>query len=768
MAGVLLALAACGGPTDPSVAAPAAPTNVTATPGAGYMTIAWDHDGVGVTGFEVQRTEADGAAVASQALTTIAIVESGDRTHRDGTLDIGVDYEYAVVAVGASGSSAATVQSGGPVDVPSGVALSVGTYVNPLFAEPQTAIGIFPYLAASDLPDEPVEVTFTGPAGWNGGAEYTDTAPVAAFEDGFTWFSPADVPAVSGDYEVTFTLDGASYTAQATADAGDVLPAATDITTADATTAGMAVSWSSVPGASSYLPALFASPYVTGADAVLGSFTSETSAIMEGLSLVPGEYFMTVYAYNVDRAAPGRPVAPDQLNVSLGASAPFPVSQHVSPTCAGAQEVVEIPDPLLRQAVRDALDIPSGNITCGDMGALTELVSEWPADEFALTDLDGLQHAENLQHLVLNGNRAIPSIAPLAGLDALTVLGLHGADIDGSETWVLESLLALEELELSGTGFEDFSFLADLPSLLHLHLCCVDLAHHGIDGLTDLTYLEFLGLSHNGLSGDQVAFLSSYENLGGLLIGGNEASALDILADLPDLHTLGLDYMGIDSLDAVPNLATLGWLDLNSNALSDIDALPADLGYVNLEWNYLDLTPGSDAMTKIAALEAGGTHVVYEQQRPHAHCVPALAGVDDEFVALDPQGSFLMSDPDETAPATSISLAGLGLDAGDCLGIESAGGLFFWNGDDAEYGRWTVAVFTGPDGAVGVEGQESGEMPWCGDEIIDLPETFRLPNAGPLYLTVPEGADELLFGPDDCFPQDNHDPQGDYGVLLRY
>jgi Leucine-rich repeat (LRR) protein len=114
MAGVLVG---CGGT---EVAGPAAPTNVTATPGPGSVTLAWAHDGVGVTGFVIDRAVtgagAGAAGLAAERLALVAATDGDGRSYEDRTAVPGVNYRYAVAAVGQGGRpSAATPHAGSPV-----------------------------------------------------------------------------------------------------------------------------------------------------------------------------------------------------------------------------------------------------------------------------------------------------------------------------------------------------------------------------------------------------------------------------------------------------------------------------------------------------------------------------------------------------------------------------------------------------------------------------------------------------------------------------
>lgn len=134
IAGVL-ALAACAGNgTGGTATPPAAPTNVTATPGPGYVDVTWEHDGARVTGFVIERRQLDDtgtaasslsdselvvaprAATSASSVTPHDAVEVGTvgaeaRTFRDEAVEAGVSYRYGVRAVGTGGSTSSTSET---------------------------------------------------------------------------------------------------------------------------------------------------------------------------------------------------------------------------------------------------------------------------------------------------------------------------------------------------------------------------------------------------------------------------------------------------------------------------------------------------------------------------------------------------------------------------------------------------------------------------------------------------------------------------------
>ena len=124
--------------------------------------------------------------------------------------------------------------------------------------------------------------------------------------------------------------------------------------------------------------------------------------------------------------------------------------------------VVEVPDPNLKQAIREALQLPEGIfITQLVMLQLTQL----RATDIGITDLTGLEYAINLDTLDL-GNNGIRDVRPLAGLIALSHLSLWNNQVE--DITPLANLTNLVSLNLSYNNVADVSILANLTNLQSL------------------------------------------------------------------------------------------------------------------------------------------------------------------------------------------------------------------------------------------------------------------------------------------------------------
>ena len=155
-----------------------------------------------------------------------------------------------------------------------------------------------------------------------------------------------------------------------------------------------------------------------------------------------------------------------------------------------------MPDANLREAIRQKLEIDTNTpLTKADMLQLTSLdILKLQVAE-KISDLTGLEHAINLEFLLLPKNR-IQDIRPLANLTNLTFLDLGGNTI--SDVSSLAGLVRLEVLGLWSNQIVDVSPLAGLVNLKDLALQDNQIA--GISPLVGLTRLTELNVRNNGIA----------------------------------------------------------------------------------------------------------------------------------------------------------------------------------------------------------------------------------------------------------------------------
>ncbi len=292
--------------------------------------------------------------------------------------------------------------------------------------------------------------------------------------------------------------------------------------------------------------------------------------------------------------------------------------------------VVIMPDLNLRDAIRRTLNMsPDATITPIDMKRLRIIV----ADEQGISDLSGLQFAENLERIEFRRN-AISDLSPLAGLTKLNNIKLRGnqiTDITPLENltrvdWLgleqnqitdlspLKKLTKLQGVGISGNPVTDVSPLVDLTSLERIDawrtpvsdftplasLPRLEWIEYGNDRnitempslqglkslrrleihgctisdltpLSEFTQLEWLELVNNAIT--DLTPLSNLKNLTILNLDANLITDVKPLAGLTRLNVLYLENNVISDVSALSNLSNLERLDLRNNAISDFTSL---------------------------------------------------------------------------------------------------------------------------------------------------------------------------------------------------
>ena len=187
-----------------------------------------------------------------------------------------------------------------------------------------------------------------------------------------------------------------------------------------------------------------------------------------------------------------------------------------------------MPDANLRQAVREALELPVDEpLTKEEMLQLTRL----HAIEKDIVNIQGLGFAANLTALDLAGN-PIKDIGPLQSLTQLTYLGLGSTNL--SDLSPLASLTSLVDMDLGDNQISDLSPLSKLTALTKL-----DLQYNQISDLSplaNLISLRDINLINNPIS--DLRPLSNLTNLEVLDIYYGKVSDVSPLAGLEKLPIL--------------------------------------------------------------------------------------------------------------------------------------------------------------------------------------------------------------------------------------
>ncbi len=334
--------------------------------------------------------------------------------------------------------------------------------------------------------------------------------------------------------------------------------------------------------------------------------------------------------------SPGEKSDRFRFEVTFKKNKPFTFRVDISAVVLGeinCTDPVVFPDPNLEAAVRDALNKPSGDVTCADMQSLSEL----KANRRAIENLEGLQNAVNLTTLDLAGNYIsdltplqgltnltkldlfyntyVTDLTPLQGLTNLTYLDIGFFNYEIDDVTPLQGLTNLTYLDIRGNIISDITPLQGLTNLTTLRLFenrVSDLTP--LQGFTDLTYLD---LRNNHVS--DTTPLQGLTNLTFLDLAGNSDFAGNTLSDitplqgLVNLTTLYLDGNEISDITPLQGLIDLTELELASNDISDISALVNNSGLGSGDLVDLRSNPlSTQALADVGSLEARGVTVILQ------------------------------------------------------------------------------------------------------------------------------------------------------------
>ena len=284
---------------------------------------------------------------------------------------------------------------------------------------------------------------------------------------------------------------------------------------------------------------------------------------------------------------------------------------------AAFAQVVDIPDPNLRSAVRNELELSANApITQDDMTRLNHL----RAYHSDILNLSGLEFATQLEELVLGGNlisdlRAltgltnlrwlvvpncqISDISPLSGLEQLVELNLRENPI--SDLTPLVGLTELKYLDLGRCLIVDFSPLARLTNLLTLQI-----NHNNISDIrlpSTLTSLRHLDLEHNQII--DVRPLSTLTSLQHLELQRNQIIDVQPLSTLTSLQHLDLEHNRIIDVRPLSTLTLLRRLELQRNQIIDVRPLSTltSLQHLELQRNQISNVGPLSTLTSLRYLD---------------------------------------------------------------------------------------------------------------------------------------------------------------------
>ncbi len=185
-----------------------------------------------------------------------------------------------------------------------------------------------------------------------------------------------------------------------------------------------------------------------------------------------------------------------------------------------------MPDPALRAAVRETLELPAeGPLTRDKM---QRIVSLYLKDK-GISDLTGLEFATNIKELDISQN-PITDLRPLSNL--IQLMELHFWHFPGKSTNLdlrpLSPLINLKVIVFEGNGISDITPLAGLKKLRELNLTNNRIEE--VHSLAGLLNLEVLSLEGNGIT--DISPLSNLKKLRSLNVKYNNIQDISSVLDL--------------------------------------------------------------------------------------------------------------------------------------------------------------------------------------------------------------------------------------------
>jgi len=295
-----------------------------------------------------------------------------------------------------------------------------------------------------------------------------------------------------------------------------------------------------------------------------------------------------------------------------------------------ASTEITFADEKLEEAIREEIGKWEGPLTAGDVRDIDRL----DAEQKGIASLAGMEYLANLRILNLSKN-AISDISPLAGLTELRELDFNDNAVEdisplAEMTWLhtlsfdrnqvsditpLEGLTRLTTLTFAYNAVCDISSLEGLTELRLLSFTGNEVSD--ISPLTGLTELEHLLFAGNDVV--DISPLAGLTQLSSLFMGSNQVSDITPLGSLTGLRDVHLSGNQIEDITPLEHLVNLEWLMLGWNKITDISPLVRNAGLgegdeLDLRNNYLDLSPESQNMRDIQALQDRGVVVTYTPQ----------------------------------------------------------------------------------------------------------------------------------------------------------
>jgi len=261
---------------------------------------------------------------------------------------------------------------------------------------------------------------------------------------------------------------------------------------------------------------------------------------------------------------------------------------------ANAQQAHWMPDPVLRQAVRNALGLPTAVPLTKERIARLRFLD---GNHNGISDLTGLEYAINLKELHLGGaENRIASIRSISELTQLTELHIWGDDTP-LDIGPLGELIHLEVLTLGDRGIKDISFIARMTQLKELWL-----GYNLIEDVSPLANLSSLRMLY--LNGNPIRNLAPIRHLNISDLSYDWMCAIPAIPSAPRIDartfpSVALPGSSLVDIDSEP----LRWLSNDDENYLE-EATQHDLSFFgetsfNLRWHLTSAEPTNGLSTRL-------------------------------------------------------------------------------------------------------------------------------------------------------------------------
>ncbi|GAA1316348.1 Calx-beta domain-containing protein [Leucobacter albus] len=258
--------------------------------------------------------------------------------------------------------------------------------------------------------------------------------------------------------------------------------------------------------------------------------------------------------------------------------------------------------------------------------------------KFAVTSLDGLEHAQKITNIFFAGGNhdfsATASLSAAAAMPKLNSITLTDANVSNASFPALAGVAGLSTLSLTGNpALTDLAPLAEMPKLSKLDVSrneqLSDLSPlassaklrdftasqnpqlRDLGPLTELTTLTSVSVYKTAVA--TLEPLSNLTELTNLSASYTEVDSLLPLQKLTKMRNLSFDYAKLESLDGIEDMADLRTLEVNYNGNigDDIDAIRGKPELTRLHMNAIGATKLDPLfeLTGLTNLQAMGNEI---------------------------------------------------------------------------------------------------------------------------------------------------------------